>query len=247
MSTCIIGDIHGCCETLTELLALVEQRADSFIFLGDYIDRGPDSKGVVDRILEFSQTHPHTIALMGNHERMLLDYLNGYDAATFLNAGGQETLASYGISPDEVPENAAKLLPEAHLEFFQNLPIVWEDAYGMYVHAGLEPGVHLSRQVPGCCLWIRDEFIRSQYRFDKVVVFGHTIFKKPLVQRNKIGIDTGAVYGGKLTALLLPERDFVAVEAKEPSYAPEIPADLEGLFQEGTWSFGLGKLFSLFR
>jgi serine/threonine protein phosphatase 1 len=247
MSTCIIGDIHGCCETLTELLTLVEQRADSFIFLGDYIDRGPDSRGVVDCILDFRQTHPQTIALRGNHEQMLLYYLNGYDPATFLKAGGRETLASYGISPDAAPKDAAKLLPEAHKDFFANLPLHWEDTYGIYVHAGLEPGVHLSRQIPGSCLWIRDEFIRSQHRFDKLVVFGHTIFRKPLVQRNKIGIDTGAVYGGKLTALLLPEREFVSIEAKEPSYAPEVSADLEGLFQEGTGGFGLGKLFSLFR
>ena len=184
---------------------------------------------------------------MGNHERMLLDYLNGYDAATFLNAGGQETLASYGISPDTATEQVASLLPPEHIDFFENLPLHWEDSYGIYVHAGLDPDVHLSRQVAGCCLWIRDEFIRSQYRFDKLVVFGHTIFRKPLMQRNKIGIDTGAVYGGKLTALLLPERKFIAVNAKEPSYAPEVPADLESLVQEGTWGLGLSKLFRLFR
>lgn len=248
MSTCIIGDIHGCCEALRELLAAVEDRADSFVFLGDYIDRGPDSKGVVDCILEFRRQHPQTITLMGNHEQILLDYLNGYDDAVFLSTGGQETLASYGISPEHSPDQVELLLPAAHLDFFRNLPLFWEDPHGIYVHAGLAPGLHLSRQTAACCLWIRDEFIRSRSRFDnKIVVFGHTVFKKPLVQRNKIGIDTGAVYGGKLTALLLPEREFVAIDMQEPLYIPEITADFQGLLQEGTWRGRLGKLLRLFR
>ncbi len=247
MSTCIIGDIHGCYDTLVELLPLVAQRADSFIFLGDYIDRGPNSKGVVDCILEFQRQHPQTITLMGNHERMLLDYLNGYEAATFLNAGGREMLASYGISPDAAPESVAAQLPPEHKDFFENLPLLWEDAYGIYVHAGLEPRVDLSRQAAYCCLWVRDEFIRSQYYFGRPVVFGHTTFQKPFVQRNKIGIDTGAVYGGQLTALLLPEKEFISVAAKESSYIPEVPTDVDGLVQERTVGFGLRKLFSLFR
>ena len=247
MSTCIIGDIHGCCDTLVELLPLVEQRASSFIFLGDYIDRGPNSKGVIDCIFEFQKQHPQTITLMGNHERMLLDYLKGYDTYAFLNVGGKETLESYGINPDTAPEKVAEQLPPEHLDFFENLPLLWEDRYGIYVHAGIEPRVPLHQQMSGCCLWVRDEFIRSQHNFGKPIVFGHTMFKKPLVQRNKIGIDTGAVYGGSLTAVLLPEQEFISVPVKELSYIPEVPADVEGLIQEKTFGFGLGKLLRLFR
>jgi serine/threonine protein phosphatase 1 len=247
ISTCVIGDIHGCCQPLAELLPLIENRAKSFVFLGDYIDRGSDSKGVIDLLLDFRKRHPQTIALMGNHEMMFLDYLSGHDETFFLNAGGVEMLASYGIRPDAGPEAVQAQLPPEHLDFFNNLPIFWEDQHGIYVHAGLEPGVHLSRQVAACCLWVRDEFIRSQHRFEKTVVFGHTVFKKPLVQRNKIGIDTGAVYGGKLTALLLPEREFISVAGEKQSGWPEFSGDQDGLFQGRAIGFSVSKLLRLFR
>jgi serine/threonine protein phosphatase 1 len=246
-STCIIGDIHGCSNALAELLPLIEDRAESFVFLGDYIDRGPDSKGVIELILSFRQRHPKTITLMGNHEMMLLEYLNGHDEDFFLSAGGMETLASYGFSPNTGPESVAAQLPSEHLEFFNELPILWEDRHGYYVHAGLEPGVHPSRQAAACCLWIRDEFIRSMHRFDKPVIFGHTVFKKPLVQRNKIGIDTGAVYGGRLTALLLPEREFISVAVPKCSERPEFAGNENGLIEGRTFGFGLRKFLRLFR
>lgn len=246
-TTCIIGDIHGCASALTELLALVEGMADSFVFLGDYIDRGPDSRGVIDRILAFREKRPQTIALMGNHEMMLLDYLQGHDEDYFLNAGGVETLASYGISPKAGPKDVQNLLPQEHLDFFSSLPFLWEDRHGIYAHAGLEPGVDTCRQVAACCLWIRDEFVRSRYPFEKPVVFGHTVFKEPLVQRNKIGIDTGVVYGGELTALLLPQREFVSVPGEKNLKIPPGPAELDDLLQGRTVSLGLGKLLRLFR
>ncbi|MGR0480261.1 MAG: metallophosphoesterase [Candidatus Electronema sp. V4] len=246
-ATCVVGDIHGCSSALDELLALVEDRAESFVFLGDYIDRGPDSKGVIDSLLAFRARHARTVTLMGNHEMMLLEYLQGHDEEFFLTAGGSETLASYGISPEADPESVAAQLPAAHLDFLNELPILWEDQHGLYVHAGLEPGVHPSRQAAACCLWIRDEFIRSMHRFEKPVIFGHTVFKKPLVQRNKIGIDTGAVYGGRLTALLLPEKEFVSVKTERQSNLPEFPADQEGQFQGRAIGLTVRKLLRFFR
>lgn len=217
--SCIIGDIHGCVNSLTKLLKLVENEADSFIFLGDYIDRGPNSKQVVDYILDLKKRHRDVVTLLGNHEIMLINYLEGYDDATFLKAGGEQTLLSYGIKPKTKLEKVKELFPEEHMNFFNELPLLREDQHGIYVHAGIEPGVRLNRQVSNYCLWIRDEFIRTPYKFIKPVVFGHTVFREPFVQKNKIGIDTGAVYGGKLTALLLPEKRFISVDGeKKKSY-----------------------------
>ncbi len=213
--TCIIGDIHGCYNALADLLAEVEDLADTFIFLGDYIDRGPDSKKVVDLILRFKQDRPRVITLLGNHEYMLLNYLAGQESSIFLQAGGMETLASYSITPDLELPDIIDLIPPSHLSFFKGLPLLWEDQHAIYVHAGLRPGIHLSQQRSDWCLWIRDDFIRSSYNFGKPVVFGHTVFKKPLVQRNKIGIDTGAVYGRKLSALLLPDKKIISVSGEQ--------------------------------
>ncbi|MCI5210536.1 MAG: serine/threonine protein phosphatase, partial [Candidatus Electrothrix sp. ATG2] len=104
--TCIIGDIHGCLNSLHNLLKLIEKKADTFVFLGDYIDRGSESKKVIECILEFKKKHRNVITLLGNHEIMLINYLRGYDDGTFLRAGGKETLSSYGIKPKIKPEKA---------------------------------------------------------------------------------------------------------------------------------------------
>jgi len=213
--SCIIGDIHGCFKALVSLLAQVENRTDTMVFLVDYIDRGPDSKQVVELILQLKKDRPHVITLLGNHEYMLLNYLAGLDDSVFLQVGGSQTLTSYGLPLDMPPADIRSHIPQEHLSFFYDLPLLWEDRYGIYVHAGLQPGVHLSRQTRGWCLWVRDEFIQSSYNFGKPVIFGHTVFKKPLIQKNKIGIDTGAVYGKKLTALLLPEMKFVSVPGEQ--------------------------------
>ncbi|MCI5130291.1 MAG: serine/threonine protein phosphatase, partial [Candidatus Electrothrix sp. EH2] len=184
--TCIIGDIHGCLNSLQKLLKLIENEADTFVFLGDYIDRGSDSKKVIECILDFKKKHRQVITLLGNHEIMLFNYLRGYDDGTFLRAGGKETLISYGIKPKGKPEKAAKVFPEEHMNFLRELPLLWQNEHAIYVHAGIEPGVHLSRQVSSYCLWIRDEFIRTPYKFSKPIIFGHTVFREPLVQENKI-------------------------------------------------------------
>ncbi|XCN74750.1 MAG: metallophosphoesterase family protein [Candidatus Electrothrix aestuarii] len=220
--TCVIGDIHGCLNSLHNLLSMIENEADTFVFLGDYIDRGSESKEVVETILEFKKKHRNVITLLGNHEIMLINYLRGYDDGTFLRAGGKETLLSYGIKPKIKPDKAAKLFPEEHMNFFKELPLLWENEHAIYAHAGIEPGVHLSRQVSSYCLWARDEFIRTPYKFTKPVVFGHTVFREPLVQENKIGIDTGAVYGGNLTALILPEKRFLSVGGEKTKFSPRL-------------------------
>ncbi len=220
-TTCIIGDIHGSYNSLTALLQLVEHRADTIVFLGDYIDRGPDSKKVVERVLQLKRKRPHVITLLGNHEYMLLNYLAGLDDDLFIKVGGRETLTSYGLSPGISSQDARDAFPRDHLAFLQDLPMLWENQHGIYVHAGLQPGIHLSRQTGEWCLWVRDEFIQSSYNFGKPVVFGHTVFKNPLIQKNKIGIDTGAVYGQSLTALLLPEMEFISVPGEQDHPYPQ--------------------------
>ena len=219
-SSCIIGDIHGCFNALVALLGQVEHRADTMVFLGDYIDRGPDSKKVVELILQLKKDRPHVITLLGNHEYMLLNYLAGLDSSVFLLVGGIQTLTSYGLTQDMPAADIRSHIPEEHLSFFDGLSLFWENQHGIYVHAGLQPGVHLSRQTRDWCLWVREKFIRSPCNFGKPVVFGHTVFKNPLVQKNKIGIDTGAVYGRKLTALLLPEMEFVSVPGEQEAPYP---------------------------
>ena len=210
-TTCVIGDIHGCHSALTQLLPKILPRADSLVFLGDYVDRGPHAKEVVSTILSLQRIHPHVVPLMGNHDLLFLQYLSGLESSLFFRVGGLQTLASYGLSPTDDQDRIARLVPPAHIAFFKSLPLYWEDNHAIYVHAGLQPGRHLSQQTSQWCLWAREEFYQSAYDFGKPVVFGHSTFKEPLMTTNRIGIDTGAVYGGSLTALLLPDREVISV------------------------------------
>jgi len=211
--TYIIGDIHGCSDLLSKLLAKINplSKADTLIFIGDYIDRGPDSKGVIDIVLQLRKKYNRVITLMGNHEFMLLGALKGYGQKEFLNMGGAATLKSYNIPPEAINDLAA-MLPRDHLAFLQDLLPYWEDEDYIYVHAGLQPGVHLTQQSPDWLFWSRGEFIGSNYDFGKKVIYGHTPYDKPRIDNNKIGIDTGAVYGNTLTCLILPEERFTSIE-----------------------------------
>jgi serine/threonine protein phosphatase 1 len=214
--TFVIGDIHGCSDLLSQLLKKIKPLAedDTVIFMGDYIDRGPDSKSVVDIVLKLRAEHQRVITLMGNHEVMLLGAIRGHGHNEFLNMGGSATLKSYAIPPESINDMAA-MLPKTHLAFLQELLPYWEDEDYIYVHAGLQPGVHLSQQSPDWLFWSRDAFIDSIYNFGKKVIYGHTPYDKPKMDDYKIGIDTGAVYGNTLTCLRLPEMKFIAVENKK--------------------------------
>lgn len=210
MNIYAIGDIHGCLEQLEQLLDEVQPdlEKDVLLFVGDYIDRGPESRGVVDYILRLRQQYPREqiICLKGNHEAMFLDFLQGQGRELFLFNGGQSTLRDYwGENWDRLPQ---LLLPPEHDEFYQELKPYYETPDYIFVHGGLKPGVPLAEQQEGDLLWIRGEFIASQEDFDRLVIFGHTPFKRPLVMPNKIGIDTGAVYGNFLTCLKLPQKEF---------------------------------------
>ncbi len=214
--TIVIGDIHGCLDSLTALLQLVLPKADTLVFLGDYVDRGPASKEVITRLLELQQSHPRTIFIQGNHDYMFLQFLKKKETNPFIQVGGRETLISYSIELDDTV--STNTIPPEHFRFFSQLPLHFEDQHAIYVHAGLEPGRHLSQQRAAWCLWARNNFLQSNYNFGKPVIFGHTPFPTPHHTDTCIGIDTGAVYGGSLTALILPDMEFISVpgEQKKP-------------------------------
>jgi serine/threonine protein phosphatase 1 len=202
-----IGDIHGCYDPLVRLLGRIpiDWSRDRLVFMGDYIDRGPQSFEVIEHLIEVQKRHPETVFLKGNHEQMLADYLSGKDRMTYLYNGGQQTLDSYlrnASAPGRYP------IPEAHLRFFESLQLMFESENYIFVHAGLRKGLPLERQRPEDLLWIRENFVDTRHSFGKRVVFGHTPFDEPRVESNKIGIDTGAVYGNKLTCVQLPEEEF---------------------------------------
>ncbi len=200
-----VGDIHGCLDKLEKLIRRLDiAAADTLIFLGDYIDRGPDPKGVVDFLVQLrSECEGRVIFLKGNHEVMFLDYLKGWNREAYLYYGGTSTVESYSR------ERGSFYLPEDHRRFFNDLGVFYEAADYIFVHAGLKPGLPMEQQSEDDMLWIRAEFIDSDYDWGRRVIFGHTAFMVPHIEKNKIGIDTGAVYGRELTCVILPGMDFI--------------------------------------
>jgi len=202
-----IGDIHGSYDRLKTLMDKIpiDFSRDTLVFIGDYIDRGPHSVEVVDYLIKLKNRFPDVIFLKGNHEDMLDKFINGADRFTYLLNGGQQTLDSYLIKP---VQSEYFPIPPDHMEFFKSLRLFYETEEFIFVHAGLRPRVPLESQNTEDLLWIRNKFVSSKYDFGKRVVFGHTPLKKPLVEPNKIGIDTGAVYGNALTCVQLPDLVF---------------------------------------
>lgn len=201
-----IGDIHGCLEKLQELLAEIDidRDHDSLVFIGDYIDRGAHSRDVIDYLIRLPGDYKHVYFLQGNHEQMFLNYLDGVNEGLYLGNGGRATLDAYGMLNTDDPHARKAKLPPEHLAFFQSLLPYYETDQYVFVHAGLRPEVPLAQQAIDDLLWIRYEFIHNESDFGKTVIFGHTPMRDLMMTENKIGIDTGAVYGGKLTCVELP-------------------------------------------
>jgi serine/threonine protein phosphatase 1 len=208
----IVGDIHGCLGPLKRLMDKIDWHpdADRLIFLGDYLDRGENSKGVVDFILELSKRSRLVECLIGNHENIFLKFLTRGELQNFLANGGRTTLESYRL---DGKRHSEPFIPPDHMDFFQNL-LLWIELEDYYVvHAGFRPEVEIEKQSLDDLIWIREPFIYSDYDFGKKVIFGHTPFSKPLVTDDKIGLDTGAVFGNRLTCLEIPLMKFHSVEA----------------------------------
>ena len=189
----IISDVHGCFEELKQKLTdcKYNPEKDFLIFLGDYIDRGPNSKEVIDFILQLKEKSNDIVCLMGNHETMFLDYLNEKNRELFLINGGDKTIKSYG----EVIN-----IPKNHIKFFKSLQYYYETNNYIFVHAGLVPGISLQDQKRKDLVWIRDEFLYSNFDFGKNIVFGHTPQSELPKNPKKAGIDMGCFFTGYLLA-----------------------------------------------
>lgn len=211
MLTFAIGDIHGMSRKLSSLIeqcrTFAGEQAHRFVLLGDYIDRGDDSKGVVDIILRLRACDTDPVLLRGNHEQMLIDAAETPEAEMFwLQNGGAETLKSYGVA------NAFDV-PGAHLALFRSLPFMYDDGLRLFVHAGINPSRSLARQKTKYLLWAREPFLSSKRDFGRLIVHGHTPTATggPELLPNRLNIDTGAVYGGPLTAAAFNNTDRAPV------------------------------------
>lgn len=217
----IIGDIHACpVELETLLTALTLQPDDHVVCLGDYIDRGPDAKAVVDLLLGMKADDVCTFTfLKGNHEDMFLDFL-GYEGLygqAFLMNGGQQTIASYNCDPVTPGYEVAAIMPDSHRDFFLNLELFLPADDVLCVHAGINPESDMEGQVAEDLLWIREAFFAYPHDLPCTVVFGHT--PQPEVGFDlpyKVGIDTGLVYGGKLSCLEMTEKKLFQVGRGSP-------------------------------
>ncbi len=224
-----IGDIHGRAELLDQLHDKIRADADGadadrkvVVYLGDYVDRGLDSKGVIDRLLGDPLPGFERVFLKGNHEDALLKFFKepqfGRDWKYY---GGLETLMSYGVKAlplKDEPEafvaardELAKNFPPAHLDFLGSLSLWHEEGDFYFAHAGVRPGRPLAEQTGEDLMWIRDDFLSSDADFGKVVVHGHTPEEQPVERPNRIGVDTGAYITGILTCVVLAgsERMFI--------------------------------------
>lgn len=203
-----IGDIHGCPQELECLLKGIGPGPDdTVVFVGDYVDRGPSARDVIDLLIDFKQRNPATVFLKGNHEDMMLHFLGmpGHYGESFLYNGGFATMMSYEIGDAEL-DDALELLPPAHVDFLQKLETSYLRPPFLFVHAGVHPLRSLEDQEAEDMLWIRQEFIANPHDLGHTVIFGHTPMRDVMLDLPyKIGLDTGLVYGGRLSAVEFTE------------------------------------------
>ena len=224
-----IGDIHGCARQLTGLHDLIADDLAArpvasalLLHIGDYVDRGADTAGVIDILVNGCPIPGmDMVNLMGNHESTMLDALAGERAAgtDWLFAGGKAALQSYGIDPDGPRDQWARLIPQAHQHFLRDLKLMHREGGYAFIHAGVRPGIPLEQQARDDLLRSRQPFLYSEADFGAVIVHGHTPVKTPVVRHNRSAIDTGAVFGGKLTAVVL-EADTLGFLAADPVDEP---------------------------
>jgi len=225
--TCVyaVGDIHGRHDLLRDLQRRIAADAAGrnagrrvVVYLGDYVDRGPDSRAVIETLAGAPLPGFESVHLRGNHETLLLDFLDDVTIAPLWFAnGGDNTLESYGVAvghddpPDDLQAAFRAAFPPAHKAFLEGLALSHVEGGYAFVHAGVRPGVPLAAQAEEDLIWIRDEFLDATADHGHVVVHGHSIATRPEERANRIAIDTGAFYSGALTALVLDgaTRNFI--------------------------------------
>jgi serine/threonine protein phosphatase 1 len=222
-----ISDIHGCAHLLRQMFRVIDadiaqsrpHRAIE-VFVGDYIDRGPDTRGTLDLLIERAR-RGNAVFLKGNHEAFLWDvFRDPTRLDSWLQVGGTETLLSYGLSPapgaseDEqraLMRDLAAAMPPRHREFLSRLRLTFTCGDFFFVHAGVRPGIALAEQRESDLLWIREEFLQSTKKFGKYIVHGHTPVRSAEILPNRANIDTGAYATGNLTLLSIQGSSMLAV------------------------------------
>lgn len=222
-----IGDVHGQLAKLTEALALVEadravcgDRTAPLVQVGDLVDRGPDSAATIDYLIDLTRTDPRLTVLFGNHDNMFLHFMDDTPRQdprlrrdlTWLNPrlGGLATLESYGVDTSapmaRMHAEARAAVPRAHLDFLASLPLSFAHGECLLVHAGIRPGIPIANQDPEDLYWIRHEFLESDADHGPLIVHGHTPVTHVEHHGNRLAIDTGAAYGGPLSAVVIEGR-----------------------------------------
>jgi len=236
-----IGDIHGRADLLKTLHENILRDAKTasvdmkmiVVYLGDYVDRGTQSRQVLDMLINSPMTDFEPVYLKGNHEDTLLTFLEDDSIGPeWLSIGGDVCLYSYQVAPQNglplkkkfkrLQEDFKHVLPDDHLTFLSSLKLSYQVGDYLFVHAGIMPDKPISRQNLSHLMWIRDEFTNDKRNYGKIIVHGHTITGQPDIRANRIGIDTGAYATGKLTCLVLEgiKRRFLTTETAGLSSKP---------------------------
>ena len=228
-----IGDIHGMKSMLDDMLGAIDEHLAEHpcagpvteIFLGDYVDRGPDSYGVIERLMEPTRGERRRVCLIGNHEDAMLSAL--HDASMlprWLSFGGEATCRSYGVDPAEHAHNPHALqtlmqaaLPPAHRAFLSGLARTEQIGDTLFVHAGIRPDIPLDQQDPQDLMWIRDDFLNFEGPLPAFVVHGHTPVRTADLRAGRANVDTAAVYGGALSAAVMEGDDITVLRIPTPA------------------------------
>ncbi len=223
-----IGDIHGCIIELKSLFEDIQTDLKAYpvgehviVALGDYVDRGPDSRAVLDFLIEKQKTNP-MICLCGNHDQRMLEFLDIPEQVgnSFLHFGGQQLLSSYGVETGDDKDIAAlahelkAVVPSSHLRFLDSLALSHREGDYFFAHAGVKPGIPLDEQEPGDLLWIRNEFLIHQGSFGVVVVHGHTPGDSVDIRPNRINLDTYCFDSGILSCAVLEGTDIRLLQTR---------------------------------
>jgi len=263
MRTFVVGDIHGRCAQLLNLLDMLprDRETDTLVFLGDLIDRGADAPGCVEHVMKFCKENPErVICLRGNHEQMMMDFLEG-EPTIWLTpvVGGQRTFEQYTgqaawaepeASEAEMRLTLARAVPVEHLEFMRSLPFYYEDDHAIYVHAGLDDGKHPRESSPMSLLWMRNMDFYKNYR-GKPCIFGHT--PTPLlplrgrlgrhgiyISHSAVGLDTGCERQSPLSCLSLPDFNLYQTYADGREETYQITSFIPDTLREMQRRAGLG-------